>query len=338
MKRPRVIALIGLTFLSGGCSEDVKVPTIESLTGTMLDMYFEPSKQFSAEFLEAVKNGEAQLVDEFLDADYDRYDDSPLFVFKNLKDENGWSPLLWAAHFNHLEIVKELLLEDADPDARANDGTTALHLAVRNNNAHMVRALLRRLQEVDYMNDEGITPLMMAVSRNNLEIAELLLDEGASLSLTNLQGDSALDMARKAGGLGSYRRLQQREEWVLLGSTDEEEYFAHSTSREMRPDGNARIWIKWREHRASPVKDAEGSLNEEENNETGAAAKNEGLMLVECRCGSQEIKVLERHSHDEDKRRVKEKSEGGWSRVLPDTVGLSWYFAGCAETIEGAQT
>jgi hypothetical protein len=327
-----------LPLLLSGCSKDLQIPSIESLTSSMMDIYFEPSKQISAEFFEAVKNGETELVEDLLDLEYNPHDDTPLFVFKNMKDENGWSPLLWATHFNHLDIVRNLLAENADPNVRGNDGTTALHLAVRNNNRQMVEMLLTYLREVDAMDNEGMTPLMMAASRNNLEIAELLLDEGANLLMTNKHGDSALDLAREAGGMDSYRRLQGGTSWVSLGSTEAGEYFAHRTSRSVLSDGNARIWIKWRER---PPKASEGETEapkKEQEIESGAKREKARLLLVECRCGSQEIKILERNSVDESGQLTEEKADSDWSRVMPDTVGLDWYFAGCSKATTDALT
>ena len=52
------------------------------------------------------------------------------------------SPLSTARRIGHAELVKMLLREGADPDARQEGGFTALHSAAQRNNAEMIQALL----------------------------------------------------------------------------------------------------------------------------------------------------------------------------------------------------
>lgn len=50
-----------------------------------------------------------------------------------IKDNNDWTPLMYAAAFNqNPEVISALLKAGADPRAKAKDGTTALSLAEGN--------------------------------------------------------------------------------------------------------------------------------------------------------------------------------------------------------------
>ncbi len=46
-------------------------------------------------------------------------------------DEDGLTPLHYAARYSHLQVVKLLVERGADVNARAEDGITPLHFAAR---------------------------------------------------------------------------------------------------------------------------------------------------------------------------------------------------------------
>ena len=61
----------------------------------------------------------------------------------NAKDDNGSTPLHWAAAKNAHETAEVLLKHDADVNAKNKEGWTPLFIAA-SENAHETVALLRR--------------------------------------------------------------------------------------------------------------------------------------------------------------------------------------------------
>lgn len=86
-------------------------------------------------------------------------------------DKWGWSPLLWAAYYNHYQISEYLLENGADPNLKS----------VRNQGPIPM----------------GSTPLVVASYYGNAKITELLLKHGADKTIRNNEGNSAHDIARK---------------------------------------------------------------------------------------------------------------------------------------------
>ncbi|SVC67079.1 uncharacterized protein METZ01_LOCUS319933, partial [marine metagenome] len=59
----------------------------------------------------------------------------------NVRDGEGWTPLLRAAFWGHKEIVELLIAEGADVNANANDGKTPLDSAIRYNRPELADLL-----------------------------------------------------------------------------------------------------------------------------------------------------------------------------------------------------
>ena len=84
----------------------------------------------------------------------------------DLKDKKGYSPLMWAAHNGHYEVVSLLLSLEADIHSRDHNGNSIL---------------------------------MAAVFKGHLGIVKLLLDEGADPDACNYKKQTALVFARTFG-------------------------------------------------------------------------------------------------------------------------------------------
>ena len=134
----------------------------------------------------------------------------------------GATPLMMAAHFNHIEVVRLFITKGAVVDHQDNygqtalikatkarshevtkllvekganleikdkDGSTALTTTAIMNNPEGARILLRHRAKVDTQCILGLTPLMQA--RNNLEVARLLIENGAQVERYCNEGRSA---------------------------------------------------------------------------------------------------------------------------------------------------
>ena len=91
----------------------------------------------------------------------------------------GDTPLLFALTLRRLddpEAVQILLGHGADPNARTDDGSTALHFASEYGNAEIARVLIEHGADVEVKDDEGKTPLVLASEGGHEKIIELLLE------------------------------------------------------------------------------------------------------------------------------------------------------------------
>ena len=110
-----------------------------------------------------------------------------------------------AAEANHLEIIRELLAADADPNCRDIQGNTPLIKAAKHSNgSESVHALLAGAAAVDLQNDFGETALSLAVHANSCDSVRALIESGADcnqmLDGEDVDADSVLIYAVGEGG------------------------------------------------------------------------------------------------------------------------------------------
>lgn len=89
------------------------------------------------------------------------------------------SPLHQAAKNNDAVVIKRLLDEGADKDARDGDGFTPLHVAGEHNSAAVAQVLLEAGADKEARGGRGTTPLHSAAAANSVDVVQLLLDAGA---------------------------------------------------------------------------------------------------------------------------------------------------------------
>lgn len=109
----------------------------------------------------------------------------------------NWSLLHLAVIRPNETIVKNLLKEGAEVNAKDNLGETPLHFAVKLSLILIVKLLLEHKSDVNARNKSGETPLHIAVKhscRESDEIVRLLLNAGADMSVAKNCGSSPLDL------------------------------------------------------------------------------------------------------------------------------------------------
>jgi ankyrin repeat protein len=111
-------------------------------------------------------------------------------------NQAGETPLMLAAIKGQLEWAKELVKRGAFVN---EPGWSALHYAAAGPNEHLVRWLVGQGADLDARSPNGTTPLMMAAGYGGLSGAEVLIAAGADVTLSNDLKMTAADFARRAG-------------------------------------------------------------------------------------------------------------------------------------------
>ncbi|MCP4711982.1 MAG: hypothetical protein GY869_25455, partial [Planctomycetes bacterium] len=121
----------------------------------------------------------------------------------NLKDNDGWTPLLLAAEWADRDFAELLLDKGAKIDAKDDEsGFTALHHAVRLGKKNMVELLIARGADINVKDKQGHTPLYFAVN-HDYQIAELLINKGADTGIQTESGQTLLQLAQQRKQLES---------------------------------------------------------------------------------------------------------------------------------------
>jgi ankyrin repeat protein len=123
----------------------------------------------------------------------------------------GWTALLVASDHEESRAVVELLLDrGADMQARTNDGSNALMLAVEKNNGDVVNLLVGKHIDPNAGDAGGVTPLMNASGRGLQDMARRLIDSGADINARSQRGYTALMRAAREGNVETIRYLIER--------------------------------------------------------------------------------------------------------------------------------
>ncbi|KAJ1334032.1 ankyrin repeat domain-containing protein 50 [Microdochium nivale] len=112
-------------------------------------------------------------------------------------DEDGRTPLSWAAQYGRQQTVETLLEHGAAFDAASNDGSTPLHFAAQTGHLAVVRTLLKYGAAIDFRDSRGDTALLLAARAGNAPMVQTLLDFGAVIDAGNESGDTALNAAAR---------------------------------------------------------------------------------------------------------------------------------------------
>eukprot|EP00128_Syssomonas_multiformis_P011314 Colp12_sorted_trinity150504_noHs@9009 len=141
------------------------------------------------------------------------------------RDENGWTPLMWAVRKNNYHVVDALLnVKERDKDLYVNmcdeDGYTALMLAVEQGMVDVVQLLLSNRALLSFQNKFGYTALSLAYLHGFEDIAQLLVQRSEVLS--DAMGVRVVKTPRK-------KSAPKQKKAGLLYETDEEREFLSMT-------------------------------------------------------------------------------------------------------------
>jgi ankyrin repeat protein len=100
----------------------------------------------------------------------------------NATDAEGMTALMWAAHWNDLEMAQALLRAGANAKLKGTFDNSALYEACVNGNAALVEALLKAGVDANSTRGEGETALMTASRTGNVDTVKALLAHGANVN------------------------------------------------------------------------------------------------------------------------------------------------------------
>jgi ankyrin repeat protein len=115
-----------------------------------------------------------------------------------MHDNNGNTPLHFAASEGHLEVARMLLELGADVNSQNDEGLTPLQRASqvqREGESGIMRLLLDYGANVNVHDKRRNTPLHFAASEGHLEVARMLLELGADINSQNDKGLTPLQRA-----------------------------------------------------------------------------------------------------------------------------------------------
>jgi len=114
-----------------------------------------------------------------------------------IRNKEGETLLMVSAREGHDEIVKTLVLQGADANAKSKKGHSAMTYSSRYGHLSIVQYLLNHGAEVNIANNNGWTPLLKAARGGHLEVVDYLLAHDANMHSRNSGGLDALALARR---------------------------------------------------------------------------------------------------------------------------------------------
>lgn len=117
----------------------------------------------------------------------------------NVRDDQGFTWLHWAAIECKTEVAQLLIAEGANVNAKDNEGNTPLHQMLASSHPktfiqkvngqqlwrsdkEFAELLITKGADVNAKNNRGNTPLSLAIKRTRIQVVKLLIDKGAQMS------------------------------------------------------------------------------------------------------------------------------------------------------------
>uniref|UniRef100_A0A8C8FJX5 Histone-lysine N-methyltransferase EHMT1-like n=1 Tax=Oncorhynchus tshawytscha TaxID=74940 RepID=A0A8C8FJX5_ONCTS len=116
----------------------------------------------------------------------------------NCQDDGGWTAMIWATEYKHLNQVELLLIKGADINIRDKEENICLHWAAFSGSVEIAELLLEAKCDLHAVNIHGDSPLHIAARENRLECVTLLLSRGVDVNLKNREGETPPDCCSRS--------------------------------------------------------------------------------------------------------------------------------------------
>ncbi|XP_074602647.1 ankyrin repeat domain-containing protein 49-like [Brevipalpus obovatus] len=114
-------------------------------------------------------------------------------------DTDNYTPLHRACYHNNVEVVKFLIENGADTDARTVEGWTPLHCTARWEAMESAAVLLQSGANINVKSDGDVYPIHLAATTKNRKLLELFLyHPDVDVNVKNGAGDTPLDIAYRS--------------------------------------------------------------------------------------------------------------------------------------------
>jgi type II secretory pathway predicted ATPase ExeA len=113
----------------------------------------------------------------------------------NVRDANGFTPLMVAVANDRVSAARTLLDRGAEINARTRGGITSLMIGIINDRPDAVKLLLERGADINAQSGSGWTALSFAAWKGDDALVRELLSHGAKPNLADKQGWTPLDYA-----------------------------------------------------------------------------------------------------------------------------------------------
>ncbi len=126
----------------------------------------------------------------------------------DVRDNQGFMPLHYAAEYNLLDNVDLLLQKDANPNHMSQSKISPVLHAVLNNSRSSVQSLLNYGAMIDLVClEEQATYLLIALEKDLFDMARFLINQGAKIDKADREGRQPIHIAAKKGHIGLVRHL-----------------------------------------------------------------------------------------------------------------------------------
>ncbi|XP_068191296.1 histone-lysine N-methyltransferase EHMT1 isoform X2 [Antennarius striatus] len=132
----------------------------------------------------AAKSGHYKIVEHLL---------STGLININCQDDGGWTAMIWATEYKHVDQVQLLLSKGADISIRDKEENICLHWAAFSGSVDIAKLLLNASCDLQAVNIHGDSPLHIAARENRVDCVTLFLTRGADVFLKNREGETPPD-------------------------------------------------------------------------------------------------------------------------------------------------
>ncbi|CAC5361213.1 unnamed protein product [Mytilus coruscus] len=213
--------------------------------------------------IDATKRGDYHTVKELIA-------DDPSHVEE--RDGTGRTPLYYAIHFKHMEILHHLLENSCEVNSSAHDGSTALHQACHDGNHVGLSLLLQCGGDFTIQDTQGRAPIHWAVTTKTTECLKYLIANQADVNVRDKDGLTPCMWAC---------RLDHIKHFELLTSARS---FRPEEHDGIERDNGGRTWMHWSIRRTEPLECLQTLLTAE----TATIQDEEGktVLLLAAEMGS----------------------------------------------------